>query len=133
MWRLLVAGVAAAVAIAAIACGSGGGDSSKEATLALTSAECRISTIAPTAGCHGMVKNLTEDNLSGLYVMVAWVDAQGNVMFKSQAQPIYGFILAGAEVQWDAASDYDPKSKDYRIEFLDSQGKPISTVDQRPE
>ena len=65
--------------------------------------------------------------------MVTWVDAQGKVMFKSDAQPIYGVILSGAEVQWDAASDYDPTAKDYRIEFVDSQAQPVPTLDQRPQ
>jgi hypothetical protein len=80
-----------------------------------------------------MVKNLTSDNVSGLYVMVTWVDANGHVMFKSNAQPIYGVILAGSQVQWNAASDYDPNAKDYRIEFLDSEGKPVPTVDERQQ
>jgi hypothetical protein len=133
MWRMLVTGIAVAIAFGAIACGSGGSDSSKGPMVALTSADCKTSLDLPTVGCHGKVKNLTSDNVSGLYVRVVWVDAQGNVMFKSNAQPIYGVILSGAEVDWDAASDYDPKAKDYRIEFLDSQQKVVSTVDQRPQ
>lgn len=134
MWRMLVVSTAAVIAGVALACGSGSdGGPSDSATLALTSADCKISSMEPIAGCHGMVKNLTSDNASGLFVMVAWLDADGNVMFKSNAQPIYGVILAGAEAQWDVASDYDPNAKDYRVEFLNSEGKPIPTLDQRPE
>jgi len=133
MWRMVVLAFAAVIASGAIACGSGDGDSSKDAKLALTSADCQIAATSTTAGCHGMVKNLTADNISGLYVQITWVDDHGEVMFKSDGQPIYGVILSGAEVQWDAGSDYDPKAKDYRIDFLDAQGQPVSTVDQRPE
>ena len=64
MWRMLIVAVAAVVAIGAIACGSGNaGDSSKDAKLALTSADCKIAVTSTTAGCHGMVKNLTADNI----------------------------------------------------------------------
>jgi hypothetical protein len=132
MWRMLAISVAIAGLTGVLACGSE--DASKTPVLALVSADCHISISSPIVGCYGQVKNLTSSAISGLQVDIAWLDSNGKVIVRSQPQPIDALILpAGEATEWEAASDYAEGRQDYRIEFLDSSGTKLETVDQREQ
>ena len=128
MWRMLAISVAIAGLTGVSGCGSE--NASKTPVLALVSADCQISLGGPTVGCYGQVKNLTSSNMSDLQVDIAWLDSNGKVIARSQPQLIDALILPGKAAEWEAVSDYGEGRHDYRIEFSDSSGAKLETVDQ---
>jgi hypothetical protein len=133
MWRMLAISVAIAGLTGVLGCGSE--NASKTPVLALVSAECQksLGSSIPTMGCSGQVKNLTSSVMSDIQVDIAWLDSNGKVIARTQPQLIDALILPGKAVQWEAQeaeSDYADGRHDYRIEFSDSSGAKLETVDQ---
>jgi hypothetical protein len=130
MWRMLAICVAIAGLTGVLGCGSE--NASKPPVLALVSADCQksLGSSSPWLGCNGQVKNLTSSVMSDLQVDIAWLDSNGKVIARSQPQLIDALILPGKAVQWEAVSDYAEGRNDYRIEFSDSSGAKLETVDQ---
>ena len=130
MWRMLAISVAIAGLTGVLGCGSE--NASKTPVLALVSADCQksLGSSNPWLGCNGEVKNLTSSVMSDLQVDIAWLDSNGEVIARSQPQLIDALILPGKAVRWEALSDYGEDRHDYRIEFYDSSGAKLETVDQ---
>ena len=125
--------LAIAVVIAGLAGAAGCGSDKASGTpvLALVAADCHISVSSPIAGCYGQVKNLTSSAMVNLQVGIAWLDSNGQVVARSKPRLIDADILpAGETTGWQVESDYGEDRRDYRIEFYDSNGAKLETVDQ---
>jgi len=129
MWRMMAISVAIAGLMGTLGCGSE--DASKTPVLALVSADCHISVSSPIVGCFGQVKNLTSSTMSGLQVDIAWLDSNGKVIARSQPQLISAATVAAGQVtDWEVESDYGEGRHDYRVEFFDSSGAKLETIDE---
>jgi len=131
MWRMLAVTAMIAGVIGFLGCGTGK-PSSKTPVLALVSVQCdkSVADAYPTVGCYGEVKNLTSALVGDLLVQVVSLDSNGKVLSTSQQQLMEAPIPPGQARRWTAVTDYVEGTRDYRIEFFDTGGSKLETVDQ---
>lgn len=99
--------------------------------LALISASCTRHADIGYSECEGFVKNISNQTLEDIQVVIEWVDDGGTPRSSDDALIDYNPLLAGQESPWSTVGDYNPALTHFRVRFTEFFGGTILTRDDR--
>jgi hypothetical protein len=99
--------------------------------LALISASCTRHTDIGYSECEGFVKNISNQTLEDIQVVIEWVDDAGTPRSSDEALIDYNPLLPGQESPWSTFGDYNPALTRFRVRFTEFFGGTILTRDDR--
>lgn len=99
------------------------------ARLALISASCK--TEYGYHECKGFVKNLTNQSLRNVEIVITWVDVNGVPQEADDSLIEYNPILAGQESPWSVFGKANPSLTRFRVSAKDLLGGSITMRDDR--
>lgn len=97
--------------------------------LALISASCK--TEYGYHECKGFVKNLTNQSLRNIEILITWLDANGVPQESDDALIEYNPILAGQESPWSTIGKANPSLTRFRVTAKELMGGSVSMRDDR--
>jgi hypothetical protein len=99
--------------------------------MALISASCTLESDIGFTECEGFVKNISNQTLEDIQVVIEWVDDAGTPRSSDEALIDYNPLLPGQESPWSTIGDYNPALTRFRVRFTEFFGGTILTRDDR--
>ncbi|MBA7491356.1 hypothetical protein ES702_01901 [subsurface metagenome] len=80
---------------------------------------------------EGQVKNISDESLKSIQVVVQWYDKDGNFITSDEVLIEYNPILPGQTSPFKAIATYNPEMEKYSVSFKEFWGTSINTKDSR--
>jgi len=80
---------------------------------------------------EGQVKNISDESLKNIQVVVQWYDKDGNFITNDEVLIDYNPILPGQTSPFKVITTYNPEMQKYSVSFKEFWGTSINTKDSR--